>query len=172
MSLIPAYIQRITIMNSPNWLKQLTVVSMLALAVPAIGAQKGMGDRTGIAREGASPEVVALTGRLLNVDTHRCEKTTGPAALGTHLIVRMTNGEKINLHLGPSSAVDRLVTGLKPGMSLRVKAFRTDDMEKNAYVAVTLTGPKKTVTLRDGETLRPVWAGGRRGGKQLRRGRR
>ena len=92
------------------------------------------------------------------------------------MFLKMADGRKINLHLGPNTAVERLMTGLKEGTSLRVRAFRTEEMEKNAYVAVSLRGRGRAVVLRDPDTLRPVWAGkqekqqGRRG--KGRRGRR
>ncbi len=154
--------------KTSSWRKGLTVCILFGLAAPAGAGQKGLGDRTGIARSGERPEVVSLAGQLVEFDTHRCEKTTGPAPLGTHLILKTTDGRTINLHLGPSTAVERLVTGMKEGISLRVRAFRTKEMEKNAYVAVSLRGRGRTVVLRDPDSLRPVWAGQQ--GKQGRRG--
>lgn len=151
--------------KTSSWRKGLAFCILFGLVPPAGAGQKGLGDRTGIARSGTRPEVVSLAGQLVEFDTHRCEKTTGPAPLGTHLTLKTADGRKINLHLGPSTAVEGLVRGMKEGIPLRVRAFRTGDMENTAYVAVSLRGRGRTVVLRDPKTLRPVWAGkqGRRG---------
>lgn len=158
--------------KTSDWGKGLAMCLLLGFTCPVDAGQKGLGDSTGIARQKEKPKVVALTGRLVKFDTHRCELTTGPAPLGTHLFLKMADGREINLHLGPSTTVKRLLAGVKEGSALRVQAFRTEKMKKNDYVAVSLSDGNQTVVLRNPESLRPVWAGQKgKQGKRNRRGR-
>jgi hypothetical protein len=158
--------------KASNWKKGFAFCMLLGLTGLANAGQKGLGDSTGIARAEVRPEVVSLTGELIKYNTHPCEMTTGKAPLGTHLILKMADGRAINLHLGPSTDIERLMAGVKAGSPLQVKAFRTKKMKENDYVAVSLTDDKQTVVLRDPKTLRPVWAGkqGQRQGRQNRLG--
>jgi len=131
-------------------------------------AQKGMGDPIGVARQSVKPEVTSLSGELTAVETHPCEKTTGHALAGTHILLKNSNGETLNVHLGPAEAdvVKGIVKQLVVGKDISAAAFRTDKMPKLNFVAVSLTFDDKTVVLRD-EGLRPVWAGeGPRGWQQ------
>ena len=128
-------------------------------------AQKGVGDRTGVARQSVRPEIVTLSGKLVEIDTGPCEMTTGPSTIGTHVILK-TKGGKLNVHLGPAAAVADTVKQLPVGQQVTVAAFRTEKMKANHYVARSLTFGKTTVELRD-QTLRPVWAAGRGGGRGM-----
>jgi len=158
--------------KTSNWKKGFTFCILLGLTGLANAAQKGLGDSTGIAKAEVRPEVVSLAGQLVKYNTHPCEMTTGPAPLGTHLILKMADGRAINLHLGPSTDIERLLAGVKEGSTLQVEAFRSEEMKENDYVAVSLTDENQTVVLRNPKTLRPVWAGnqGKRQGKQGRLG--
>ena len=49
--------------------------------------------------------VATLSGRLVEIKTGPCEQTTGPALVGTHLLVKNKKGETLNVHLGPEAAV-------------------------------------------------------------------
>lgn len=159
--------------RTSSWGKGFAICILFGLACPVGAEQKGLGDSTGIARTKERPEVISLEGQLVKFDTHRCEMTTGSAPLGTHLFLKLADGLEINLHLGPSTAtvVEGMAKDLKIGTALEIRAFRTEKMEKNAYVAVTVKSENKTVVLRDPESLRPVWAGKQgKQGKQQRRG--
>jgi len=123
-------------------------------------AQKGMGEPSGVGRQTVKPEVVSLSGKLTEIKTGPCEKTTGRSPIGTHILVETAKGEKLNIHLGPAAAVSDIAARLSPGQEVTAKAFRTDKMPENHYVAQTLAFGKTTVALRD-EGLRPFWAGGR-----------
>ncbi len=127
-------------------------------------AQKGMGDPTGVARQAVKPEVVSLTGKVVSVESGPCELTTGPAAIGTHVMLETEDGESLNVHLGPQVAVAELAKRLKRGTALSISAFRTEKMPEGHYVAQSLTLGNKTIELRDA-SLRPVWAGGRGAGR-------
>ncbi|MGQ9576765.1 MAG: hypothetical protein ACUVUC_15770, partial [Thermoguttaceae bacterium] len=126
-------------------------------------AQKGMGDLTGVARQAVGPELVTLSGKLLEIKTGPCENTTGRSPIGTHILLESRDGQRLNVHLGPAAAVADIVAGLKPGQQVTAKAFRTEKMPEGHYVAQSLTVGSSTVLLRD-ESLRPAWAGGRPGG--------
>lgn len=154
-----------------NWKKGTVFCILLGLTGLVSAGQKGLGDSTGIARAQERPELITLSGQLVKYDTHPCELTTGKAPLGTHLLLKMGDGREINMHLGPSTEIERLLAEVKEGSTLQVQAFRTEEMKENDYVAVSLTDENQTVLLRNPETIRPVWAGkqGRqgRGGKGL-----
>ena len=48
--------------------------------------------------------MVRISGKLQEIKTHPCEKATGQAELGTHLILKDKNGREFNIHLGPAPA--------------------------------------------------------------------
>jgi hypothetical protein len=122
-------------------------------------AQTGMGEPTGVARQAIKPETVSFSGKLVEIKTGPCEKTTGRSPIGTHILLEIAKGEKLNIHLGPAAAVADTVAKLSVGQEVTVKAFRTEKMPDNHYTARSLTFGKTTVELRDAG-LRPVWASG------------
>jgi len=130
----------------------------LGLTSPAL-AQKGVGDLSGVASQATKPEVVSLSGKIVEVKTGPCESTTGRSLIGTHVILETAEKELLNVHLGPAAAVADTVARLSVGQPLAVRAFRTEKMKEKHYVAQSLTFGKTTVELRDAG-LRPVWAGG------------
>lgn len=130
------------------------------LAASVAHAQRGVGDPTGVAQQAVKPEVVSLSGNVLEVKTGPCENTTGRSPLGTHFLMKTEEEETLNIHLGPTVQVEFLAKELSAGKKVKVKAFRTDKMEESHYVAQSLAYGDRTVQLRD-ESLRPVWAGGR-----------
>ena len=136
----------------------IAAITLLAVAVPMAHAQKGVGDPTGVARQSVKPEIISLSGKIIEVKTGPCESTTGPSVSGTHLLLETVQKERLNVHLGPAEAVADTVASLSVGQKIAVKAFRTEKMKEKHYVAQTLTF-ETTVELRDAG-LRPVWAGG------------
>lgn len=141
------------------WPKLLfAVVCISPWVCSAAYAQKGMGDQVGVVRRGLKPPMTQLSGKIVSIETHPCEKTTGPALAGTHLIVEGTDGKQYNLHLGPASAVAPIVEPLQPDKQIEVVAFRTSQMPANQYVATTLRlEGGKVLVLRDSD-LRPFWS--------------
>jgi hypothetical protein len=136
------------------------LVLLCGIVAPPAHAQKGMGEQTGVGRQAVRPEVVSLSGKVLATETGPCEKTTGPADVGSHFLLVTPKGKKLNIHLGPA-AVDYIVEQLTVGKKVTVHAFRTAKMPHNHYVAQALTLDGTTIRLRD-EGLRPFWAlGGR-----------
>ncbi len=120
-------------------------------------AQRGMGDPVGVASQAVRPEVVALSGEVLKVNTEPCKMTTGPAYLGTHFLLKTPKGEELNVHLGPADRVSYVTEQLPLGENVTVNAFRTAKMPENHYVAQSVTFDGTTIQLRD-ENLRPLWA--------------
>lgn len=145
---------------------KLSLCTILLLAVggrlPAY-AQRGVGDQVGVAQQGLHTSIVKIEGKLVSIETGPCEKTTGLAGVGTHLMLEDANGKAINLHLGDAGAVARYVRDLEIGDKVVADAFRTDKMAADHYVAVKVTVGDESFALRD-ESLRPSWAGQRRGG--------
>ena len=131
----------------------------LAAAAPTAHAQRGVGSPAGVAQQPVKPVVVALSGRIIEVKTGPCESTTGRSLIGTHLTLETAKKEQLNVHLGPAEAVADTVAKLSVGQEITVKAFRTDKMKENHYVAQSLALGKATVELRDAG-LRPVWSSG------------
>jgi hypothetical protein len=139
------------------------VFAAIALSVDLVSvvcAQKGVGDQTGVARQSVQPPVVAFSGKLVEIRIGLCEKTTGQSPIGTHLFLETPDGKSLDIHLGPASAVADIVAKLsaRASQDLTVKAFRTEKMPENHFVAQSLTFDANTIELRDGN-LRPVWAG-------------
>ena len=120
-------------------------------------AQRGMGERAGVARQAIKPKVVTLTGNVLEVKTEPCKMTTGPAYLGTHFLLKTPKGAKLNIHLGPAEAVAYVTEQLLVGKRVAVDAFRTAKMPENHYVAQSVAVDDTMMQLRD-ERLRPLWA--------------
>jgi hypothetical protein len=135
----------------------ISAVLLVQVLGPAAWGQKGVGDPVGVARQGIRPALVWLSGHVKSVETHSCEKTTGRAVIGTHLILEATDGGEYNVHLGAAEAVTETVGRLPVGTSVEVVAFRTETMHNGHYVAKELTAHGRTFQLRDA-TLRPFWA--------------
>jgi intracellular sulfur oxidation DsrE/DsrF family protein len=148
---------------------------LLALvSVVAAYGQRGVGDHTGVARQASKPELVTVNGKVEGVKTGPCEMTTGGAKIGTHLLLKTTQGAELNIHLGPADAVESMVKGLSQGTRVTVLGFRTKGLPEGQYVAQSLKYGDTTIRLRD-EQLRPVWAGADRSrprvmGRRLRAG--
>lgn len=144
----------------------------LAIAAALVGgafsdyahAQRGMGDPSGIARQAVKPDLVTLSGKLLEIKTGPCEKTTGRSPIGTHLVLETAKGEKLNVHLGPQAAVAETVAKLKLGEPVTVQVFRTEKLPENQYIAQSLQSGDIKAVLRDAG-LRPTWAGQGGGGR-------
>lgn len=147
------------------WLKLLfAVVCIMSWACSATFAQKGMGDQVGVVRQGLKLPMTQFSGKIVSIETHPCEKTTGPALAGTHLIVEGTDDKQYNLHLGPAHAVAPLIEPLQPGKRIEVVAFCTSKMPEDQYVVTTLRlEDGRVLALRDSD-LRPFWS--RRGGPE------
>jgi len=134
-------------------------LAVLGLAASAAMAQRGAGDPAGVARSGNTPEIVTLSGKVLEVQTEPCTNTTGRSTLGTHFLMKTAEGKTLNIHLGPAGMVESAAKELVQDKAVKVQAFRTEKMKEQHYVAQTLSYDGRSVTLRD-ETLQPVWAGG------------
>ena len=147
-------------MNRTKVMFLIVVALSWALLTPFAYAQRGMGDSTGVARQGIVPELVTVSCELLSIETHPCKKTTGHGVIGTHLKVKTEEGKALNIDLGWATGVEPVVKQLSVGQNLEVTAFRTEKMPVGQYVAKSLNFDGKTVQLRD-ESLRPIWAGGR-----------
>ena len=150
-------------MRKAVWLG-LTAIALAAINTPVL-AQRGTGDEQGVFRSGVAVETAAISGTVTEVARTTCPATTGRSPIGVHLILQSADGEPINLHLGPPSAMDDVLATVDEGDGITADAFRTDALAPDNYVATTLTVDGQTFTLR-GDDLQPVWAGsgGRRGG--------
>jgi hypothetical protein len=133
------------------------ILAVLTYMSPSYG-QRGVGESVGMARQATRPALVTIEGTLTAIKTGPCERTTGRAGVGTHLLLQNSEGKTVNVHLGPATVVASFVNGLKAGDHVTAKAFRTDKLPADNYVAVSATVGEKSLTLRD-ETLRPTWAG-------------
>lgn len=138
---------------------ELFVVMAAAFSLaPVTLAQRGMGDATGVVRQGLTPRTVMLEGKVARIITGPCENSTGPSDMGAHFILTIEEGQAQNIHLGPARQVQGVTDLLTNGGTVSVCAFRTDNMPPCHYNAVTVTLGRKTVRLRR-QDLRPLWAG-------------
>ncbi len=156
-------------MRHAIWLTVFGVV-IFGIALPMSHAQRGVGDATGIARQPVKPEIVSLSGKIIEIQTGPCAATTGRSLTGAHLIVESPDKQRLNIHLGPADALADVVGGLAAGQEIAVRTFRTERMKENHYVAQTLTADQMTVELRDAD-LRPTWARGGTAPNDMRAGR-
>ncbi len=147
---------------------KLARISVWALAVCGLLASTAMAQRgtkggTGVARQATRPEIVTLTGTVVGVETGPCENTTGRAYVGTHFVMKSSEGDTLNIHLGPAGVVDSVAKKLAQDKEVQVEAFRTEAMKEGHYAACKITSGEETVTLRD-DLLRPTWAGSQASG--------
>jgi hypothetical protein len=137
------------------------VLTVFALAIglmPTVTyAQKGMGGYEGVGRQRIKPSVVRLAGIVKKIETHPCKNTTGRAELGTHLIIKDSQNNKLNIHLGPTEDVNDIVRSLSVGSRIDILGFRTEKMPADQYVAKTLILSDQVIHLRD-SMLRPYWS--------------
>jgi len=146
----------------------MNLILVLILADVAF-AQRGTGERQGVARQTDQPTVQSIVGTLQEVQTGPCENTTGKSPVGTHLILE-GKAATYNLHLGPEARVGDVIALARVGEPVEATAFRTGRLADDHFVAVTVKLGGEEIRLRD-ESLRPRWAGGgRRGGGQALRG--
>lgn len=120
-------------------------------------AQKGMGDHEGMARRAVKPPIVRISGILQEIRTHPCERTTGRALIGTHLILKDSQNREFNIHLGPTVDVADIVKRLSVGKKIEILGFRTEKMPADHRVAKALIFGGRTIQLRD-SMLRPSWS--------------
>jgi len=120
-------------------------------------AQKGMGDHEGMARQAEKPPIVRISGILQEIKTHPCERTTGRALIGTHLILKDSQNREFNIHLGPTVEVADIVKRLSVGKEIEILGFRTEKMPADHRVAQALILGGRTIQLRD-SMLRPSWS--------------
>ncbi|MHB8957223.1 MAG: hypothetical protein ACYC4U_30030 [Pirellulaceae bacterium] len=135
----------------------LTALLVGGIPLPSY-AQRGMGETTGVGRSAVKPDVVTLSGRVREVVTEGCGRTTGRAPLGTHVLLTTEEEREINVHLGPAAQVAFVAERLSVGTPIVVTGFQTDKLPADHYVAQQVTIDQETLQLRDAE-LRPVWAG-------------
>ena len=152
--------------DKKNWFSELRASEIIVIAAlaallcsTAVYAQKGMGDYTGIAREPIKPPITRLSGIVLEIRTHPCENTTGKADIGTHLILKSSQNQEFNIHIGPAKAVADIVRQLSVGKKIEVFGFHTEKMPSDHYVAKQLVFGGRSIDLRDA-SLRPFWATG------------
>lgn len=127
-------------------------------------SQKGVGESEGLSRQGQTPEFFEFLGTLEKIEIGPCEHTTGKSVSGTHLMIRTMDKEMLNIHLGPTADMSKIVEGITVGDEIGVKVFRTEKLPADSYIDKELTIKGQTIVLRD-ETLKPVWSSGSGKGK-------
>jgi hypothetical protein len=134
------------------------VTVLMGLWLPTAYAQRGMGDAEGLARRGLQPELTKVSGKLVRIETHPCQQTTGQGILGTHVGLLTPEGQTLDIDLGWAAAVESIAARLVIGQPLDAVVFRTDSMPEGRWVAKSLTIDGDVLALRD-DRLRPFWAG-------------
>jgi len=136
-----------------------TAILSCGLVASPAWAQKGMGERIGVARQADKPKVVSRSGSVLRVEVGPCKKTTGRYDQGAHFLLETKKGNTLNIHLGPATEVRHIADKLAVGAEVTVDVFRTAKMPDKHFVAKAITVDESTIQLRD-EQLRPFWAAG------------
>lgn len=137
-------------------IKPTIFISLMMLTM--IGySQKGVGESQGVSKQGIKPQIVTLKGTVEEILTEPCKYTTGKSISGTHLIIKTNQKQTLNIHLGPTTEVSGFVEDID-GNEIEIKAFRTDKLPSDHYIAKELMSKDETTVLRD-ETLKPFWAG-------------
>jgi len=136
----------------------ITTALMLMLGMHLF-AQKGTGNNQGVVREYANSEIIMLKGIVSEVKDETCANTTGRYTEGRHLIIstQEQNSRILNIHLGPKAVVTKLIKSLTEGNLVSIKAFATEDLPKNQFIAQSITLDNKTYHLRNSD-LSPVWS--------------
>ncbi|MCC5849401.1 MAG: hypothetical protein JJU29_15065 [Verrucomicrobia bacterium] len=122
-----------------------------------VGAQRGIGDAEGLARQQTPVTRNTVAGEVIEVKLAPCEQTTGPSDIGMHYFLKTGEDLILNLHLGPDHAVKALGLPMEAGFPLTARVFRTEKMAKNHWVVQEVTIEGSRTRLRE-ENLRPVWA--------------
>lgn len=147
------------------------LIAAALLAVTSMSyAQKGVGNKSGVARSNSVDEIEQVSGELQKTITEPCTQTTGRYSTGTHLLVKTGQGKttNINVHLGPTKVVSDMARQLETGEKIRIKMYSTEDLPENHYVAKEFTSGGEVYEIRD-SNLKPFWAGNngkQRGRKQ------
>ena len=71
-----------------NLMVTASVMFAAMLLADAVAAQRGTGEREGVARQDVKPEVQTITGTLKEIKTDPCQQTTGRSPVGTHLLLQ------------------------------------------------------------------------------------
>jgi hypothetical protein len=71
-------------------------------------SQKGIGENDGVRRQQLNPELLKLEGIIEKTESGSRKFATGKSIKGTHLVVHI-KGALVNIHLGPTSAVSKLL---------------------------------------------------------------
>ncbi len=148
--------------------RQISLLVLFIIFSTVCPAQRGVGNKEGIVRAGVNVEPVELSGNITDFKVGECKLTTGRSLSGTHVIIKTSNGKSLNVHLGPTRAINSLVGELQKGKEIKFDAFRTNELPEDQYIAREIIYEDETYTLRD-ENYKPAWSGG--DGKRQGRGR-
>lgn len=125
-----------------------------ALVVPAMSAAQA--PRRATAERNFDPaSVTTVEGEILDV-----QRPSGRAHEGVHVVLA-TGSEKLDVHLGPDSYVDKQTLKLAKGDRVEVKGSRTTVGGKPAMIAQEVKRGDERLVLRDAEGV-PAWSRGRR----------
>src|SRR6056297_2171065 len=142
-----------------KWSKSI-LFAVIFLSISSMSfAQRGTGNKAGIARNNSNNVTESISGRLLKILNEPCTNTTGRYDKGMHFIVdrKDKGGTNLNIHLGPASEVSEMTNHLKPGQEIRLKVFKTEDLPDNQFIAKSFTSNNETYKIRD-DDFRPFWA--------------
>lgn len=81
---------------------------------------------------------------------------------GTHLMVRTTAGQNLDVHLGPTAYLEQQQLRIEPGDTVEITGARTIIGGQTVMLARQVCHDNRTVTLRD-SSGKPMWAGSGRG---------
>ncbi|MEM9648381.1 MAG: hypothetical protein AAF969_07860 [Bacteroidota bacterium] len=130
-------------------------LTLLVFAGLVCHAQKGTGERQGLANDGQFPELIEINGVVSAIKIGPCELSTRKFSSGTHLMIS-SNDMTYNVHLGPSAQVKNFVAQSK-NRTIQTIVFRTNKLPADHYIAQKIVLDENELVLRDGY-LKPFWA--------------
>ena len=139
-------------------------VALLAVTALALAADTPPSPQEGGAgrRRWDSGTVETISGEVLRIDHVPKRRGTG---MVVHLEVRASNGETVDVRLGPAWWVDGQSVRVKENDKVDVKGSRVSVGGEPVVIAAIVNKKGKTLVLRNDDGV-PVWAGQKRPARQ------
>ncbi len=116
---------------------------------------------TSVLAQSKGPRYDPSTETTIQGTVENVEQTTGKAGWpGVHLSVK-SDGETLNVHLGPADFISGQQFSFSKGDAVEVVGSRITYNSKPAIIAREITKDGKRLVLRDAHGF-PAWSGGRR----------
>ncbi|MGE3762861.1 MAG: DUF2202 domain-containing protein [Kofleriaceae bacterium] len=103
-----------------------------------------------------------IRGSIVRVEQTVATRARGGRSEGVHVIVRVENGDTVDVHVGPAWFLEDQELSLRAGDTILVIGSRVQIDGAPAVIARKITTPERELVLRDDAGV-PRWSMGRRG---------